>query len=132
LESFLEVVQADLVAAPERPIPFHGPSTSSAGFIVGELKIFVEVGGARFRPEGHILEEACQVAAVEELIARTGSEGGAQLQVLEGILFEIRRREPIQTFREEEVKLDGAAAVPYDQVLGVIAVDVPSEDRQAQ
>ena len=87
LEPFLEVVQTDLISAPEGPIPFDGPSTSRAGLIVGALEVFIEIGGAGFCPERHVLEEACQVAPIEELIARPRGEGGAQLQILKGVLL---------------------------------------------
>ena len=132
LEAFLKVVQANLVTAPERPIPFDGPSAPRAGFVVGEFEIFIEVGRAGFRPERHILEDSRQVTAVEELIAGTGRECGAQFQVLKGVLLEVGRREPIQPLRQKEVKFDGPAAVSHDEIAGIVSVDVPAKDGQSQ
>jgi hypothetical protein len=95
-------------------------------------RIFIEVGRAGFRPERHILEDSRQVTAVEELIAGTGRECGAQFQVLKGVLLEVGRREPIQPLRQKEVKLDGPAAVSHDEIAGIVSVDVPAEDGQSQ
>jgi hypothetical protein len=43
-------------------------------------------------------------------------DGGAQLQILKGVLFEISGGESIQPFREKEVKFDGAAVVANNEV----------------
>lgn len=132
LEAFLEVVQADLVTAPERPIPFDGPSATRAGFVVGDFEILVEVRRTGFRPERHVLEDPAQVTTVEELIAGTGGERRAQFQVLKGVLLEVGRREPVQPLRQKKVKLDGSAAVSHDQIAVIISVDVPAQDGESQ
>ncbi len=109
------MIQADLIATLERPIPFDGPSASWAGLIIGELEIFIKAGCAGLRPRRHVSEEAGQVAPIEDLKPRPCGESGAQLQILKGVLFEIGGGEPIQPLREKEVKFDGAAAVSNDE-----------------